>query len=348
MARVDARELLRPEGRTELGEAKSYAVAAVQLRGRRPRPDRVGRRAAPRRSGVPLGDGDDLPAAHRYDVHPVREPARLLDPDGASSSSSTRTASTSARRRTATSSSWPACRSTSRRARPAGRASARAREVRPRVRARMGADGAARRRREKRSRELTLDVRLEPPPATNGGRWLLGHSATVRSGSQLLRRAAAGLDPDRGEHDHAAEERRRARPLRQDEPDPERAEHDLEQRDQRHLGGRDQPAADRRGRRSPSPIWPTPSDDEQHEVVRPDRARDARTARRTRSTSTCDRHVAGAIDTSRRCRVITSVAGERRRHEEREPEAERAGRPGPPTISATPPIATPSRATSGG
>ena len=43
---------------------------------------------------------------------------------------------------------------------------------------------------------------------------------------------------------HAADERRRARLLRDREPDPERAQHDLEERDQGHLGRRDQPRAE--------------------------------------------------------------------------------------------------------
>ena len=65
----------------ELGDAKSYAVrlsttpapAATRLRG-------SSNACAPTRRAV--GGGDDVSAAHRYVLHPVRQPARLLDPLG--------------------------------------------------------------------------------------------------------------------------------------------------------------------------------------------------------------------------------------------------------------------------
>ena len=56
---------------------------------------------------------------------------------------------------------------------------------------------------------------------------------------------AERLDHDRGQDDPAADQRGRARLFAQGDPDPQRAEHDLEQGDQRHLGGRDQARADR-------------------------------------------------------------------------------------------------------
>ena len=51
----------------------------------------------------------------------------------------------------------------------------------------------------------------------------------------------ARLHHDRGDHDRPADERERAGALVQGEPHPERTEHHLEERDQTHLGGGDQP-----------------------------------------------------------------------------------------------------------
>ena len=92
----------------ELGDAQSYATRLFDYGQHGTRPDRLGGRAAAPRPRVPVGGDHDVPAAHRHELHPVREPARLLARTAASSSSSsTRTASTSARRPTATWSSWP-------------------------------------------------------------------------------------------------------------------------------------------------------------------------------------------------------------------------------------------------
>ena len=56
----------------------------------------------------------------------------------------------------------------------------------------------------------------------------------------------------------------------------------------------------------------------------------------TASTSSCDRQVAGAIDTSRRWRVMTSVAANETDTTRDSPWPRRLGRPGPPTMTATP------------
>ena len=100
------------------------------------------------------------------------------------------------------------------------------------------------------------------------------------------------------------------RPLRVGEPDPERAEHDLEEREQRDLGRREQarpdgqqreaerPSGRRRARRrSPSRSC----------VADPNDANGATTT----TTSACEAQVAGIIETSRRYRVITiTIANE--------------------------------------
>ena len=67
--------------------------------------------------------------------------------------------------------------------------------------------------------------------------------------------------------------------------------------------------------------------------------RGARRAQPRASTTTCERHVAGAIETSRRCRVITSVPANDDVISTESPRPSALGRPGPPTINATPPRA---------
>jgi hypothetical protein len=91
---------------------------------------------------------------------------------------------------------------------------------------------------------------------------------------------------------------------------------------------------------NPRPIWQMPSVASSETSSEPTCARPANGAASTK-TSTWDRHVAGAIETSRRWRVITSVAAK-----EADMRSERAcptapAPPGPPTMIATPPSATP-------
>ena len=131
------------------------------------------------------------------------------------------------------------------------------------------------------------------------------HAAT---GSGRYRRdgllARGRLHDDRGRDDRAADERRRARPLGVREPHPQRPEHHLEQRQQRDLGRREQPRADRE-EREPESHLEVPSAKKMLPVRRASPTRTKRTAPTTTTTSACEAHVAGIIETSRRYRVIT-------------------------------------------
>ena len=64
----------------ELGRRAELRDAALRLRADGTRPDRVGGRAAAPRPRVAVGGDHDVPAAHRHELHPVRQPARLLAP----------------------------------------------------------------------------------------------------------------------------------------------------------------------------------------------------------------------------------------------------------------------------
>ena len=67
---------------------------------------------------------------------------------------------------------------------------------------------------------------------------------TPRRPAGNRRVARRGLDRDRDDDHRATGQGRPGGPLAVREPDPQRAEHDLEQRDERHLGGRDQARAE--------------------------------------------------------------------------------------------------------
>src|SRR3954447_20628188 len=101
---------------------------------------------------------------------------------------------------------------------------------------------------------------------------------------------------------------------------------------------------------SPSPICPAPSAARASTSSPGMPATDANGANATTRNS-CDRHVAGSIDTSRRCRLITIETANASAISSDSPSPSRLPPPGPPTMSATPAtataIATPVRALTG-
>ena len=287
----------------ELGDAKSYAVRLFNYAGtgrdqiawvvERLRADPECRSAAVT-TFQPLTDTAYIPCVSLLDFW-IRADAVEW--------SSTPTASTSARRPTGISSSSRACRSMSQASSTVGR---------PAV---VHAKSA-----HIYEPEWALMAELA------SGAW---HRVAVpRTAFRATARARAARPGCRGPGSRPRRARRR-RPRASPcsaapsaEPDPERAEDDLEQRDQRDLGRRDQPPADREQHEA-EPDLADAERDEQHEIARPPTSPGCANGPAQRNTSTCERQVAGAIDTSRRCRVSTSTPANDVRHHDREPEAER-------------------------
>ena len=78
LARVDAPELLEHRRRRGARGCAELRDAALRLRADGARPDRLGGRAAAPRPRVTVGGDHHVPAAHRHELHPVRQPPRLL------------------------------------------------------------------------------------------------------------------------------------------------------------------------------------------------------------------------------------------------------------------------------
>src|SRR5829696_8283006 len=163
--------------------------------------------------------------------------------------------------------------------------------------------------------------------------------ALVRRRERLLLvrlgwRCRARLDHDRDDHDRAADEGERGGPLVEREPYPQRAEHHLEQSDEAHLRRRYQPRPTVSSAK-PSPICPMPSA-ASHARSPPPISPGLAKGRKTATRITCDRQVAGAMETSWRQRVITIMIAKASAARKESPSPARLPSPGAPSMSVTP------------
>ena len=88
-------------------------------------------------------------------------------------------------------------------------------------------------------------------------------------------------------------------PSERKSPHPERPEHDLEERDQRDLAGRDQARADRQEDEAEADLRDAERGEQRRCRARRPGSGCANGTASTK-TATCERHIAGAIETSRR------------------------------------------------
>ncbi len=148
----------------------------------------------------------------------------------------------------------------------------------------------------------------------------------ARAPRLVAARDRRSLQHDRRDHHEAARERRRRRTLGERKPHPERSQHHFQQRDQCHLGGRDQPCRHRE-EGEPEPDLRDAEQGDQHQVGPVDLARtaeryeDEKDQRLREADGGCHRDVAPVPrdDDAHRER-------ERHHHRQREPHAVGAAR----------------------